>query len=89
MLNSQTKTINKSHNALHSLAEFPLALVLRSVLDSQLAVFDRDNLLVKETNSFHMLLFLAGLSRMNLLTPSLQTIFYQWVRRDSIIVNGA
>lgn len=26
-----------------------------------------------------------GLSRVNLLTPSLQTIFYQWVRRDSIL----
>ena len=32
-----------------------------------------------------MLLFLMGLSRVNLLTPSLQTIFYQWVRRDSIL----
>lgn len=32
-----------------------------------------------------MLLFLMGLSRVNLLTPSLQTIFYQWVRRYSIL----
>ena len=31
-----------------------------------------------------MLLFLIGLSR-DLLTLSLQTIFYQWVRRDSIL----
>ena len=71
----------------HLFSHLPLPLVLRSVKDSQPTVIDRHHLFIEKAKPFHVLLFLIGLSRVNLLTLSLQTIFYQWVRRDSILMD--